>query len=213
MKMCSECGKNPKMDKRRVCHRCYLDRRKKQYYNKGGEASKKRYGKSNCKLCGSEIKLGKPTQKYCWECSVKISKISTNSTNNYQYSGNSETIWEHQVHAEKLLERKLKTHEVVHHCNGDPKDNKLSNLILISKTQHGRLHQFIKEQRALMEKSINEQDENCWKTLIAQMTTTWLETANVKVKKLSEIGQSAGEPLNTGVDEEASEAMHVPPKA
>lgn len=197
MELCKVCGKRPKMKKRRVCHRCYLDRRKEQYRNKGGSGSKKRYGKGNCKLCGSEIKLNKPTQKYCWECSVKISKISTNATNNYQYSGDSNTTWEHHKLAEEMLGRKLKAHEVVHHCNGDPKDNRLQNLILISRTQHGRLHHFIKEQRALVEKSINEQDENCWKTLTVQMTTTWLETANVKVIKLSEIGQSAGEPLNT----------------
>ena len=42
------------------------------------------------------------------------------------------------------------------------------------------------------------------------MTTTWLETASVKVKKLSEIGQPAAEPL---LNEEGSETMHVPPKA
>ena len=37
------------------------------------------------------------------------------------------------------------------------------------------------------------------------MTTTWLETTNVNVKKLWEIGQSAAEPL---LNEEGSETMH-----
>lgn len=37
------------------------------------------------------------------------------------------------------------------------------------------------------------------------MTTTWLETTGVNVKKLWEIGQSAAEPL---LNEEGSETMH-----
>ena len=40
------------------------------------------------------------------------------------------------------------------------------------------------------------------------MTTTWLETANVKVQKLWEIGQSAAELLNEKSQEEGSETMH-----
>lgn len=40
------------------------------------------------------------------------------------------------------------------------------------------------------------------------MTTAWLETANVKVIKLWELGQSAAEPLNEISHEEGSETMH-----
>ena len=54
-----------------------------------------------------------------------------------------------------------------------------------------------------------EHHENCWDNLIAPMTTAWLETAGVKVIKISEIGQSAAEPLSNG---EGSETMHVIPK-
>jgi hypothetical protein len=68
--------------------------------------------------------------------------------------------------------------------------------------------------RASLEKSGDVKDENCWKTLIAQITTTWLETASVKVIKLSEIGQSAAEAPKTGnnCQGEGSETMRVPPK-
>lgn len=64
-------------------------------------------------------------------------------------------------------------------------------------------------QGALLLKSNEENFENCWKSLIVPMTTTWLETANVKVIKLWEIGQSAAEPLEK---EEGSETMHEAPK-
>ena len=42
------------------------------------------------------------------------------------------------------------------------------------------------------------------------MTTTWLETTNVNVKKLWEIGQSAAEPLlNVEGSETMYDASHV----
>lgn len=59
--------------------------------------------------------------------------------------------------------------------------------------------------RAILQRCNNVNIENCWKTLIVPMTTTWLETTNVNVKKLWEIGQSAAEPL---LNEEGSETMY-----
>ncbi len=44
---------------------------------------------------------------------------------------------------------------------------------------------------------MNENQENCWNNLIVPMTTAWLEMTGAKVKKLSEIGQSAAEPLSS----------------
>lgn len=195
MDLCSVCKKNPNMKSRRLCHSCFLERKKSQYYQKGGSKNKNRYGKGNCTYCGKEIKLNKRTQKYCIDCSRYISKIGNASTNDYEWKSSGKMYLVHRRIAEDKLGRKLNYSEVIHHINGDHKNNQLDNLIIISRIQHGRLRQFIREQRALIEKSISVQDENCWKTLIAQMTTTWLETANVKVKKLSEIGQSAAKPL------------------
>ena len=55
--------------------------------------------------------------------------------------------------------------------------------------------------------------ENCWNILRDQLTTTWLETMNVKVIKITDIGQSAAEPLNEDLiykfsNEEGSETMY-----
>jgi hypothetical protein len=63
-------------------------------------------------------------------------------------------------------------------------------------------------QGVILSKDNNENFENCWKNLIIPMTTAWLETANVKVIKLWELGQSAAEPLNEISHEEGSETMH-----
>ena len=56
---------------------------------------------------------------------------------------------------------------------------------------------------------MNDNSVNCWNNLIIPMTTTWLETANVKVIKLWEFGQSAAKPLNDlQSHEEGSETKH-----
>lgn len=96
----------------------------------------------------------------------------------------------------RRLGRRLGTNEVVHHMDDDPKNNEITNLAVLSRRNHGRLHQFLDLQRVIIEKSVNENAENCWKTLIVPMTTTWLETASVKVVKLWEIGQSAADAPN-----------------
>ena len=52
----------------------------------------------------------------------------------------SKTRDEHRVKMEKKLGRKLRYNEVIDHKNGDKKDNRLSNLRLMNRSQHNRMH-------------------------------------------------------------------------
>ncbi len=115
---------------------------------------------------------------------------------------------EHRKIAELLLGRKLCTNEVIHHMDENPENNNVSNLMVLDRRIHVKLHKYLDLQRVILEKSGNENSENCWKTLIIPMTTAWLEMAGVKVIKLWEIGQSAAEPLKEKSHEEGSETMH-----
>lgn len=47
---------------------------------------------------------------------------------------------EHRVYAEKMLGRKLQAGEIVHHQNGDKRDNQLENLEVMTQSEHARLH-------------------------------------------------------------------------
>jgi hypothetical protein len=48
---------------------------------------------------------------------------------------------EHRVIMEKHIGRKLGRDEIVHHLNGDKRDNRLDNLQIVTRAEHGRMHQ------------------------------------------------------------------------
>lgn len=48
---------------------------------------------------------------------------------------------EHRILMEQHLGRKLEHNEVVHHINGNKFDNELSNLKVMTRSEHSRLHQ------------------------------------------------------------------------
>ena len=50
-------------------------------------------------------------------------------------------VYEHRLKIENKIRRYLKSSEVVHHINGNPKDNRIKNLMLCKNhAEHRRLH-------------------------------------------------------------------------
>lgn len=210
MKICVVDGcNNSAIHGRKLCKQHEAIRRQKAYAEKkaNGEKYRTLYD-CVCLVCKKQFKGWRKSSFLCSKNCYKQYAIefSPKTYNKYEYDSENYHQHKHRNIAEQVLERRLDTNEVVHHIDGNPKNNSLDNLIVLSRSKHTSLHSFLCKQRALLEQSNNGNNENCWNTLIDQITTTWLEMASVKVKKLSEIGQSAAKLLSDG---EGSETMHV----
>jgi hypothetical protein len=202
MLICKECGKERSVG-RRLCTAC----------NSKRVTSYGRYTwKKVCIACDELYDAWRKDQDLCRECNLEKNRLKSlnKATNTYIFSTKIGRT-EHRDIVESILGRKLHTNEVIHHLDDNTKNNELTNLIVLSRGKHASLHSFLDLQRVILEKSGIENIENCWKTLIVPTTTTWLETANVKVIKMWEIGQSASEPLKEKSNEEGSETKHDDP--
>jgi hypothetical protein len=49
-------------------------------------------------------------------------------------------VYEHRWIMEQKIGRKLKRNEHVHHINGNPKDNRIENLEILSNADHAKIH-------------------------------------------------------------------------
>jgi hypothetical protein len=108
---------------------------------------------SICKLCGnqfeqylSDIERGR---KYCSRDCYYKARLTKHidgdeafiSSTGYRFIYiNGYPIREHIHVMEKVLSRKLQSCEHVHHINFDRLDNRLENLMLLTKSEHKKLH-------------------------------------------------------------------------
>lgn len=209
MKTCITCGKE-RPNGRKMCPECFTTY-KRQYANERYKTYGRHVYKRTCPICNIDFNAWRSSTTYCASC-IKL-KPSHGSEYEYSEVGLGRLVWKHRVICETLLNRILLPEEHIHHIDGNGKNNELTNLIVLSNSDHGRLHQFLESQyRTMLSKDSIENIENCWNSLIVPMTTTWLETANVKVIKIWEIGQSAAElVLVDNTKQEGSETMHDTP--
>ena len=193
----SECEKG-----RRYCREHYLQRKREQAKQKYALGQRYLYDLV-CELCGENFKSWSKNGRFCsTNCYHNYSRInSSNATNNYSRAQGGGYSFAHRRIAELVLNRKLGVNEVVHHMDGNPNNNEFDNLVVMSRSDHVKLHAMLTHERATLLKNKDVNSENCWNNLRDQITKTWLETTGVNVIKISDIGQSAAETLPDKTEE------------
>ena len=221
VRYCQICGCKLTTE-RKWCESCRKARKReyaKQHYkdltSKG--IMKTRYGITNCVYCGKEIIKNRPDQDTCFDC-YKAHHYKT--VENYNFTkrtkDGSATLGRQTI---LNLGFRLSYDLVIHHIDENPSNNILSNLMILSRKNHGKLHNILAKNWSLLSKGNSSNLENCWNILRGQLTTAYLEMNNANVIKITDIGQSAAEPLNEeniyifDLHEEGSETMYQAPKS
>ena len=114
----------------RNCVKC-----KQQFWHKPSH-DRRGYTNKYCsrKCHGSEKKLRKMSTDGYWVVHVPLSRLSFKNE-----------MKEHRWIMEQHLNRKLLPTEIVHHINHDKLDNRLENLQVVSRSEHNKIHGFLKK--------------------------------------------------------------------
>lgn len=218
VRYCQICGCELTTE-RKWCESCKKARKReyaKKHYKEQLDNGilKKRYGITHCVYCGKEMIKQRPNHDTCYECYLKNHHKSVDNYNGVKRTKDGQaTIGRQTVLNLGFQLGKM----VVHHIDENPDNNVLSNLMILNRSQHAFLHRFLEKNWSLLLKSNSSNLENCWNILRGQLTTAYLETKGANVIRITDIGQSAAEPLNNECiyifnTEEGSETMYQAPK-
>lgn len=185
---CIKCGKKGIVERRRCkeCAKEYNRLRAKNRYKKYGRHN---FGSKPCAICGKPMILWRKDQISHLSCRRKViddyNKVPRSSEGNT--SGR-------QVVLDLGIE--IPKGWVVHHLDENPLNNNIENLVLMSRSDHNSLHRHLQYHWSLFLKENSSNPENCWNILRDQLTTAWFERTGAKCLKITDIGQSAAEPLS-----------------
>lgn len=117
--VCKNCGKTIKLPYWYAKRRQFCSAECANQFSKGKKRRPGLRGKDNPRHKSRQIKEGRKVM--IWNDENKL-------------------VYEHRDVMEKVIGRKLKTNEIVHHVNCDPLDNRPENLSLMTKGEHLKAH-------------------------------------------------------------------------
>lgn len=190
-KKCKKCGIFNVTGRKRICLNCNKIQDRNYYLN---VVKKRRLKKFICIICEKESIKIRDTKIICDICK-KNNKVINKKYINTNIPGK----FVHRNLAESLLGRKLSYNEVVHHIDEDISNNKIDNLWIISRHNHGKLHIYLRYRKLLHEKFHPEKE---WKNQLLEENEFFVKCSNIKIIKLID--------LHNGVMAESK--THLPQK-
>lgn len=126
----------------------------------GRSGKKKQYNPTRCPECMKEfhvapstMKLRKNGMKFCSQRCKKLHMSKNKTPWGFKFENadktsnprkriqiNKKRVYEHRWLMEQHIGRDLLKNEHVHHINGDPKDNRIENLQIVSPNEHAKIH-------------------------------------------------------------------------
>lgn len=95
-------------------------------------------------------------------------------------------VYEHIVNATSSIGRELRHDEVVHHLDGNRSNNRIENLLVLERSQHVKLHQWL-DKGAPIEKLVGEQGMNSVKPVPSAECLICSRTLQAKQKRFCSI--------------------------
>ena len=187
MKICKIEGCNNECDKNtRYCHKHLLERKAQQRAARKAAGLKVRTTwTKQCLLCGADFEaVNKHISKYCPECWNKIKHKTLGADNNYNFK---EEMGEHRFIVENLLQRKLSYNEVIHHLDGNSKNNSIDNLLLLSRSSHVSLHRYLNLEGAILENKFGTEYYEKWRSSLKVLSLAWLSSNNIEYTLATEL--------------------------
>jgi hypothetical protein len=171
----------PRYGGSRYCHRHYLDRKAAQRkVRKDAGLNYRTLYTKECQICGASYNVtAKHGSKYCHDCRSKIANFAPANVkggSEYVYSKNEykTSTLEHRCIATKVIGRKLTSADIVHHIDGNTKNNSLENLLFLSNKKHIKLHQWLNEQLYIRGYKENLSMKESWDKYCKFYTDKWI---------------------------------------
>lgn len=197
----------PKYGGSRYCHRHYLDRKAAQRkVRKDAGLNYRTLYTKECQICGASYKVtAKHGSKYCHDCRSKIANFAPANVkggSEYVYSKNEykTSTLEHRCIATKVIGRKLTSADIVHHIDGNTKNNSLENLLFLSNKKHIKLHQWLNEQLYIRGYKENLTMKEAWDKYCKFYTDEWIFNNKDECIILNEVAD-AEEKVKTSLGE------------
>lgn len=174
MRNCNVCGVDisRRTPRSRYCVQCAPSQRKlraaERYLRNKECINNKRKAQHVCDVCGVDFTTYRRGSCLCTTCRLR----GNPENSGYEVFYGGRLAFVHRALAEYILGRDALRGKVVHHLDGNGKNNKLDNLIILNPGDHTRLHHYT---RRLSQAEL------------AQGTIVWLKNINIDFIKLSDV--------------------------